>query len=194
MTEFTVLPRECQTGTCDHDPGRCVRFRSRRCLSGECTHARQGLACGAAPAPTTSATDHAPQCGRCGSTPAEHIGWAKGHLFIRRMSYQTTTPEVQPHGAGATDDTTLPSPYCYAAERLDCTPPRTLAWGRWTQHPGPITTMRHAANYEAARARADGYAGPLRVYVWAPRDDERYGNPPPRDAYRHEYGPPVTGA
>lgn len=45
-TSFPYLPRECQTGTCDHDPGRCVRYRSRQCLSGECTHASRNLHCG----------------------------------------------------------------------------------------------------------------------------------------------------
>lgn len=28
-------------------------------------------------------------CGRCGHSPADHLGWAQGHLYLRRMSYQT---------------------------------------------------------------------------------------------------------
>lgn len=63
LTTYAVLPRECQTGTCDHEPGRCIRYRSRRCLSGECTHASQNLICGAtyaeppAPAPKLAPID-----------------------------------------------------------------------------------------------------------------------------------------
>ncbi|GAA1431815.1 hypothetical protein GCM10009601_51600 [Streptomyces thermospinosisporus] len=45
MTDYPYLPVECRTGACDHDPDRCLRFRSRRCESGQCTHARQNLLC-----------------------------------------------------------------------------------------------------------------------------------------------------
>lgn len=45
---FQWLPAPCADGTCDHEPGGCVYSRSRRCLSGECTHATQGLHCGEA--------------------------------------------------------------------------------------------------------------------------------------------------
>lgn len=45
MTDYRYLPADCRKGHCDHDPGRCMRYRSRRCLSGECTHARQNLLC-----------------------------------------------------------------------------------------------------------------------------------------------------
>ena len=44
--EFPYLPPACRQKRCDHQPGRCTRYRSRRCLSGECTHARQNLFCG----------------------------------------------------------------------------------------------------------------------------------------------------
>ncbi len=58
---FTHLPRECKEHKCDHEPGRCVRFRSRQCLSGECSHAKQNLHCGQnylppAPAPHVPGT------------------------------------------------------------------------------------------------------------------------------------------
>jgi hypothetical protein len=43
--EYPYLPAECRKGQCDHVPGRCLRFRSRRCDSGQCTHARQNLLC-----------------------------------------------------------------------------------------------------------------------------------------------------
>lgn len=44
-------------------------------------------------------------CGKCGEPPAAHAGWAKGHLWIRRMAYQDA-PEVQPQNAAdATDGT-----------------------------------------------------------------------------------------
>lgn len=42
---FPFLPADCRKGLCDHEPDRCVRYRSRRCLSGECTHGRQNLLC-----------------------------------------------------------------------------------------------------------------------------------------------------
>ncbi|GGS41612.1 hypothetical protein LT966_21775 [Streptomyces griseobrunneus] len=45
MNEYPYLPAECRNNRCDHEPNRCVRYRSRRCLSGECTHARQDLIC-----------------------------------------------------------------------------------------------------------------------------------------------------
>ena len=45
MTEYPYLPPECRAGDCDHEPDRCLRFRSRRCESGQCTHARQTLLC-----------------------------------------------------------------------------------------------------------------------------------------------------
>jgi hypothetical protein len=44
-SEYPYLPAECRGGRCGHDPERCLRYRSRRCLSGECAHARQGLLC-----------------------------------------------------------------------------------------------------------------------------------------------------
>ncbi|MFC8339254.1 hypothetical protein ACFUJX_19900 [Streptomyces rubiginosohelvolus] len=44
-TEYPYIPAECRKNQCDHDPGRCVRYRSRRCLSGECTHARNNQIC-----------------------------------------------------------------------------------------------------------------------------------------------------
>lgn len=43
--EFPWLPLECRTGQCEHPTGRCVRHRSRRCLSGECGCARANRAC-----------------------------------------------------------------------------------------------------------------------------------------------------
>lgn len=48
---FNHLPTQCRKGSCDHEPGRCTRYRSRRCLSGECTHWTQNLHCGEVPAP-----------------------------------------------------------------------------------------------------------------------------------------------
>ncbi|WP_405479865.1 hypothetical protein [Streptomyces anulatus] len=45
MNEYPYLPDECRNNRRDHEPNRCVRYRSRRCLSGECTHARQDLIC-----------------------------------------------------------------------------------------------------------------------------------------------------
>lgn len=44
---YRFLPRECKAGTCDHEPGRCIRYRSHQCLSGECGHGAQDLVCGA---------------------------------------------------------------------------------------------------------------------------------------------------
>lgn len=55
------------------------------------------------PATPEADQDDTPRCGRCGKTPADHLGWEQGHLFIRRMSYQDEPAEVQPPtGAGAT--------------------------------------------------------------------------------------------
>jgi len=45
MNEYPYLPAGCRNGRCNHAEGRCMRYRSRRCLSGECTHARQNLLC-----------------------------------------------------------------------------------------------------------------------------------------------------
>ncbi|WP_371099907.1 hypothetical protein [Streptomyces sp. PU_AKi4] len=53
MTDFPHLPVDCRKDRCDHEPGRCLRYRSRRCESGECRHAAQNLPC-AVNYPTTS--------------------------------------------------------------------------------------------------------------------------------------------
>lgn len=45
MNEYPHLPADCRKGQCGHEADRCLRYRSRRCLSGECTHARQNLLC-----------------------------------------------------------------------------------------------------------------------------------------------------
>lgn len=45
MTDYPYLPAECRNGRCNHEADRCLRYRSRRCLSGECTHARQNQPC-----------------------------------------------------------------------------------------------------------------------------------------------------
>lgn len=45
VNDYRYLPVECRNGSCDHEPNRCLRFRSRRCESGQCTHARQNLLC-----------------------------------------------------------------------------------------------------------------------------------------------------
>lgn len=45
MNDYPYLPAECRNGNCDHQPDRCMRYRSRRCLSGECTHASKNLLC-----------------------------------------------------------------------------------------------------------------------------------------------------
>jgi len=57
MTDYPYLPAGCRKGCCDHDPDRCVRYRSRRCLSGECTHARQNLLCAVNYPTVTSSRD-----------------------------------------------------------------------------------------------------------------------------------------
>lgn len=46
MNDFPYLPPACKQG-------RCLRYRSRRCLSGECTHGSQNLLC-AVNYPTTT--------------------------------------------------------------------------------------------------------------------------------------------
>jgi hypothetical protein len=57
MNEYPHRPAECRQGRCDHEPDRCLRYRSRRCLSGECTHARQNLLCAVNyPAPSSTGT------------------------------------------------------------------------------------------------------------------------------------------
>lgn len=118
MTDYPVLPRGCQNGTCGHDPGKCIRYRSARCLSGECTHAASNLMCG-----TTAEADQDdyPPCGKCGKSPADHLGWAQGHLWIRRMNHQQPAEVQHPQGAGATA-TPAPRPHlpgCSAGEDPD---------------------------------------------------------------------------
>lgn len=55
--EYPHLPANCRNGRCDHAPDRCLRYRSRRCLSGECTHASQNLLCAVNyPAPAKTGT------------------------------------------------------------------------------------------------------------------------------------------
>ena len=45
--EFWLLPKACKEGTCTHPEGvTCIHYRSRGCLSGECTHGSQNLNCG----------------------------------------------------------------------------------------------------------------------------------------------------
>lgn len=53
MNNYPYLPPTCRKGHCDHDPDRCLHYRSRRCLSGECAHASQNLPC-AVNYPTTN--------------------------------------------------------------------------------------------------------------------------------------------
>ncbi|MFF4346794.1 hypothetical protein [Streptomyces sp. NPDC001530] len=53
MNDYPYLPADCRKGRCDHETGRCTRYRSRRCLSGECTHASKNLFC-AVNYPTTA--------------------------------------------------------------------------------------------------------------------------------------------
>jgi len=60
VTDFPYLPAECRNGHCDHEPDRCLRFRSRRCESGQCTHARQDLLC-AVNYPTATSSNEATQ-------------------------------------------------------------------------------------------------------------------------------------
>ncbi|CAM5394507.1 hypothetical protein STENM36S_06382 [Streptomyces tendae] len=45
MNEYPYLPPACKQDRCNHEAGQCLRYRSRRCLSGECTHAGQNLLC-----------------------------------------------------------------------------------------------------------------------------------------------------
>ncbi|GHC36723.1 MULTISPECIES: hypothetical protein [Streptomyces rochei group] len=45
MTDFPYLPANCRQSRCGHEPDPCYRYRSRRCLSGECKHASQNLLC-----------------------------------------------------------------------------------------------------------------------------------------------------
>lgn len=73
MTDYPYLPAECRKGRCDHEPDRCLRFRSRRCESGQCTHARQNLLC-AVNYPTTDsgATPNPMGCARCGIDQRGH--------------------------------------------------------------------------------------------------------------------------
>jgi hypothetical protein len=98
--------------------------------------------------------------------------------------------EEQPSGAGATVD--LSKPYCFRLDRTDQLPPVRLSSGRWDKAPAPLTTAHHAATYEAARVRVErAYRGPLRVWVWQERPDERYRDFPPKDAYRVDLGEPA---
>lgn len=60
-------------------------------------------------------------CGKCGDHPAAHAGWAKGHLWIRRMAYQDKPAEVQPHRADATaDDSCRPAIHVNRCTGPDC--------------------------------------------------------------------------
>lgn len=117
MTEYTHLPRQCQTGTCDHAPGQCIRYRSRQCITGECGCAERLLPCGVTPAAADPDTV-APGCvlAGCGRSPADHVGWALGHLYRARL----TPAEVQPpHGAEAT--ATPPADFDTPCLGDDCT-------------------------------------------------------------------------
>jgi hypothetical protein len=58
MTSYPYLPANCRKGNCDHAPDRCMHYRSRRCLSGECTHAGQNLVCAVNyPTPTANPSE-----------------------------------------------------------------------------------------------------------------------------------------
>jgi hypothetical protein len=43
---FRFLPPNCVAGACEHRDGVHIYYRSRRCYSGECTHAAESLHCG----------------------------------------------------------------------------------------------------------------------------------------------------
>lgn len=73
MTDYPYLPAGCRTGRCDHEPDRCLRYRSRRCESGECTHARQNLLCAVNyPTDSSEATPDPMGCARCGIAQRGH--------------------------------------------------------------------------------------------------------------------------
>lgn len=73
MTSYPYLPAECRNGNCDHDPDRCLRYRSRRCESGECQHASQNLLCAVDyPITDSEATLNPMGCARCGIDQRGH--------------------------------------------------------------------------------------------------------------------------
>jgi hypothetical protein len=74
-TTYGYLAPECRDGKCSHEAGRCPRHRSRQCLSGECTHWKQGLACSISyPEPTAPAADPV--------TPAEPDHGGRAYLKV----------------------------------------------------------------------------------------------------------------
>jgi len=78
MSDYPYLPTECRKGHCDHAPDRCLRYRSRRCESGQCTHARQNLLCAVNyPTPSSGGTagmrvPNPNGCRRCGIDERVH--------------------------------------------------------------------------------------------------------------------------
>jgi hypothetical protein len=101
-------------------------------------------------------------------------------MEVQPLTAEATMPQIDPQ-----------APYCYAAYRLDRTPPEMIAWAAWSQPPGPFTEPYHAATYEVSRIRvAEQYYGPMRVQVWNHREDESYSKPPPEDAYCLYVGDP----
>lgn len=96
--------------------------------------------------------------------------------------------QTYPFRSETPGDTRLPEPYCYRIDRPVLHRPEgefMMSYGTWGQAPGPLTTVEHAATYQAAMTRiGHTYYGPMAVRVWAHRgNDEHYRNAPPADAY-----------
>ena len=92
---YRYFPPKCQKRECDHDQGRCIRYRSRQCLSGECTHASRGLMCGvnyelAPPRPQPAPVDVTTQPYGC------KVMRADGNEWTFATMYQTQPEEGGP--------------------------------------------------------------------------------------------------
>lgn len=91
-TDYPYLPADCRNSRCDHDTDRCLRYRSRRCEAGQCTHARQNLIC-AVNYPTTPApkTPNPMGCRQCGIDQRGHAiqaGTGGSHTWERPTEQQ----------------------------------------------------------------------------------------------------------
>lgn len=131
-----------------------------------------------APAPETTEED-GPPCGRCGASPADHIGWNKGHLWVRRLAHQEPTT----HCTGCIVDHDPTECGYRPAPQAEEQPPGADATARalWSN------AHARAAEARTARLRRQGS-------VYADQDpDHGLGRPAPAD---HQDMPnvPCTGA